>query len=38
MHNVKCNTFLAKVSRDVFFILQQELVFIAVKGLTLTKL
>jgi hypothetical protein len=38
MHNVECNTFLAKVSTDVFLIMQHELIFIAVKGLTTTKL
>jgi hypothetical protein len=30
MHNVECNTFLAKVSTDIFLILQQEYIFIAV--------
>jgi hypothetical protein len=38
MYNVECNTFLAKVSIDVFMMLQQELVFIAIKGLSLIKL
>jgi hypothetical protein len=38
MHNIECNTFLGEVSVDVFFILQQESVFIAAKGLTSTKL
>jgi hypothetical protein len=33
MHKVVCNTFLNEVSRDVFLILQHELIFIATKGL-----
>jgi hypothetical protein len=38
MHKVESNTFLDEVSTDMFLILQQELVFIATKRLTLTKL
>jgi hypothetical protein len=38
MHNVECNTFLAEVLTDAFFIMQQESVFIVATRLTLTKL
>jgi hypothetical protein len=38
MHKIECNTFLTEVSIDVFLILQQESVFIAAKGMTLTNL
>jgi hypothetical protein len=38
MYNVECNTFLVEVSTDVFMILQQEPIFIDVKGLLSTKL
>jgi hypothetical protein len=38
MHKVESNSFLDEVSTDVFPILQQESDFIAVKGLTWTKL
>jgi hypothetical protein len=38
MHKVECYTFLDEVSTDMFLILQHELVFIATKGLTWTKL
>jgi hypothetical protein len=38
MYSIECNTFLTDVSMDVFMMLQQELVFIAVKGLSSTKL
>jgi hypothetical protein len=38
MYNIECNTFLTEVSSNVFMMLQQEPVFIAVKGLLSTKL
>jgi hypothetical protein len=38
MYSVEHNTFLAEISSDVFMMLQQESVFIAVKGLSSTKL
>jgi hypothetical protein len=38
MHNIECNTFLAEVLTDVFLIMQRESVFIAINGLTSTKL
>jgi hypothetical protein len=38
MHNVEYNNFLVEVSTDVFLIIQHESIFIAVKGLTSTKL
>jgi hypothetical protein len=36
MHGVESNTFLIEVSTDVFLIVQQHSVFIAVKGLPWT--
>jgi hypothetical protein len=33
MHKVKCNTFLAEVSTDVFLILQQESFFYSHQGI-----
>jgi hypothetical protein len=38
MHNVEYNNFLVEVSTDVFLIIQHESIFIAVMGLTSTKL
>jgi hypothetical protein len=38
MHKVESNTFLNEVSTYMFLILQQKSYFIAVKGLTWTKL
>jgi hypothetical protein len=38
MYKLECNIFLVEVSTDVFFMMQQESVFIAAKGLMTTKL
>jgi hypothetical protein len=38
MYNIERNTFLTEVSSNVFMMLQQEPVFIAVKGLSSTKI
>jgi hypothetical protein len=34
MYNVECNTFLIEVSTDAFMMMQQESIFIAIKGLS----